>query len=398
MGKVTKEQLMKEKLEETGDILPYQSKIRNLYESVPIQVFVAILIFGNFFVSAAEAQIKPSEGSTAFDVFLVFEYFFAIAFTVELVINWYGFWFIPFWLNAWNWFDFVVVVISLLSLALENLPGISVLRLFRAFRVFRLFKRVPSLKIIIEGVLASMPGVTHAFTILGILMGVWSIMGVEFYSESNPDEFEDFIKAMFTMFQMMTMDSWASGVGRRIIFEQGNPWAALFFISYIFVSGIVMTNVVVAILLEKYLQATQNHDKELAQEEDDAQGDPFDESGWDGFEYSGERQGLLSASSESKVLDSVATEDLVSLLVSATTDEALSMVPREGLVDLARQLWLHSATAKTMKQAATRGNFESNKSNVLPKEVKVKESVAADAGNTGSALLDLLKNKQHDEF
>ena len=53
----------------------------------------------------------------------------------------------------------------------------------------------------------------------------------------------------------------ASGIARRIIFDQGEYSGIPFFISYIFVAGIVMTNVVVAILLEKYLQATQEHEK-----------------------------------------------------------------------------------------------------------------------------------------
>jgi hypothetical protein len=110
--------------------------------------------------------------------------------------------------SGWNIFDFVIVVISLMSLMLSDLPGISVLRLFRAFRVFRLFKRIPSLRMIIEGVLASLPGVFNAFLVLGILMGIWSIMGVEFYrdkrglmgdTEVGPACFGNFFKAMFTM-------------------------------------------------------------------------------------------------------------------------------------------------------------------------------------------------------
>merc|ERR1712048_2085 len=55
----------------------------------------------------------------------------------------------------------------------------------------------------------------------------------------------------------MTMDSWSSGIARIIIYEHGYPMAATFFISYIFIAGIVMTNVVVAILLDKYLEAME---------------------------------------------------------------------------------------------------------------------------------------------
>ena len=60
------------------------------------------------------------------------------------------------------------------------------------------------------------------------------------------------------------MDSWSSGIARNIIFgpeDDPNGYAAgiggvIFFITYIFGAGIVMTNVVVAILLEKYLKVT----------------------------------------------------------------------------------------------------------------------------------------------
>lgn len=70
-----------------------------------------------------------------------------------------------------NVFDFLIVSISWLSMYADQLPGIGVLRLFRAFRVFRLFRRVRSLRLIIEGVLASMPGVSNAFVVLVLLMG-----------------------------------------------------------------------------------------------------------------------------------------------------------------------------------------------------------------------------------
>jgi hypothetical protein len=104
--------------------------------------------------------------------------------------------------SGWNWFDTLIVFITFVSMSEAELPGITVLRLFRAFRVFRLFRRVESLKLIIEGVSAAMPGVMNAFTILAILMGIWSIIGVEFFREHADEEFGNFLKAMFTMWQV----------------------------------------------------------------------------------------------------------------------------------------------------------------------------------------------------
>lgn len=240
----------------------HQNQVRELYETPETQFTVAFLIFLNFVAEAIGAQMLPEDGSDEAYIFLIFEFIFNISFTIELVWNMYGSWFFRFWDSGWNWFDFIIVIVSLLAMMFPALPGISVLRLFRAFRVFRLFKRVKSLKKIIEGVLGALPGVSQAFLVLGILMGIWSVIGVQFFADRMPQFFGDFMKAMFTLFQIMTMDSWSSGIARQIIFDEGLPLAAIFFISYIFIAGIVMTNVVVAILLDKYLEAIDNDKKE----------------------------------------------------------------------------------------------------------------------------------------
>jgi hypothetical protein len=59
------------------------------------------------------------------------------------------------------------------------------------------------------------------------------------------------------MWQVMTLEGWAEKAD-VLVFEHNLPWAAFFFVSYIFIASIIMTNVVVAILLEKYLESTDN--------------------------------------------------------------------------------------------------------------------------------------------
>merc|ERR1719171_780238 len=138
-----------------------------------------------------------------------------------------------------------------------NLPGITVLRLFRAFRVFRLFKRVPSLRKIVLGIMKALPGVASAFVLLALVMGIWSILGVGLFRDNFPDHYGDFFKAMLTSFQIMTFDGWASEVTRPILLKYGGAYA-LYFMSYVFVASIFMSNVVIAILLDKYLSATSD--------------------------------------------------------------------------------------------------------------------------------------------
>ena len=122
----------------------------------------------------------------------------------------------------------------------------------------RLFKRIASLRMIIEGVLASLPGVMNAFIVLAILISIWSIMGVTFFIDDTNHNFDSFGAGCFSMWQVMTMDSWSSAIARPIIFDQGSYVGAPFFISFTFIAGIVMMNVVVAILLDKYLEVCEH--------------------------------------------------------------------------------------------------------------------------------------------
>jgi hypothetical protein len=142
--------------------------------------------------------------------------------------------------------------------------GISVLRLFRAFRVFRLFKRVKALRQIIAGVIESLPGVCNAFVILFLVMGIWSIMACNFFAEKFDREFGNFSKAMLSMFQIMSYDSWSSGITRPVVTTDSDtptPIKAIFFLSYVFISAIIMSNVVLAILLDKFLAASAKFNK-----------------------------------------------------------------------------------------------------------------------------------------
>jgi len=248
--------------------LPAQKAVYTWYQEAKVQFFVAGLIFANFIVSATNSQVLPNkekqdEHPSWTSVFYAFDVFFAWIFTIELLINMWGSYWTPFWKSGWNIFDFVIVIISLLAIYMESLPGIAVLRLFRAFRVFRLFKRIPELKAIIEGVINSLPGVGNAFVVLGLIMGIWSIMGVEFFAGrlkhgKYHNNFGNFSRAMLSLFQIMTFDSWSSGIAWEIIIEW--PQAAIYFVSYVFLAGIVMANVVVAILLNKFLESSEGGD------------------------------------------------------------------------------------------------------------------------------------------
>jgi len=259
----------------------YQLQAGCFYKNIRVQISVAVLIAGNFVVNIIEKQIDP-RGTKYTDVFYVFELFFNIAFTFELLVNMYAFWFRKFWKSGWNVFDVIVVSIGILTTSQVPLPGpFSLLRIMRAFRVFRLFKRVESLNLILVSLAKAMPGVVNAFVLLFIVMSIYAMLAVEFFKDFADDRlflnesggeisletprgqrfgdeyYGNFMKSFYTLFQVLMGDSWSEASVRVLIHRQ-EDWTiqvatGLFFTSFVIVNGIVLVNVVVAVLLEKMM-------------------------------------------------------------------------------------------------------------------------------------------------
>jgi len=266
--------------------LPGQVAVRDFYNRVTIQVFVACLIGANFLTNIVEKEIDP-KGTKFVDVFAGFNLFYNVAFTIELVVNLWGNWWWPFWKSGWNVFDAVVVTIGLVNMAeLPLPPAFGMLRMMRAFRVFRLFKRVKALNKIIVAIAAAIPGVSNAFLILGIVMSIYAILAVELWTHMaedcnspnasefdtrfrtprglcvGPEYFGTFSRSLYTFFQVLTGESWSEMVARPAIWYHYESalkavGGSLFFVSYVLITGFMLINVVVAVLLDKMQDAAQ---------------------------------------------------------------------------------------------------------------------------------------------
>mmetsp|Transcript_28275 Transcript_28275/g.67252 ORF Transcript_28275/g.67252 Transcript_28275/m.67252 type:complete len:485 (+) Transcript_28275:18-1472(+) len=280
----------------------YQRQSAAAYTGLRVQLTVAALIAGNFLMNVIEKWIDP-DGDTYPDLWVGADIFFNVSFAIELVWNMYSFWLWRFWKSAWNVFDVIVVTIGLMNLALPNLPGpLSLLRMMRAFRVFRLFKRVESLHKIIKSLSRAVPGVANAFLILLLVMSIYAILGVEFFGTyanggNYTNEFDEVVEiitarelqfgyenfgsfhlSLFTMFQVLTGESWAEAVARPLLLGNNVVEAfgvAFFFVSFIVVNGVVLINVVVAVLLEKMVDDEKDPQEEEV-EEDEEEGEEED--------------------------------------------------------------------------------------------------------------------------
>jgi len=286
---------------------PKRELARKIYTNSWLQMFVAGLILGNFLVNIIEKEIDPfpAELQHYTTTWESFDAFFNLAFFVELLLNMWGFGgpYKHFWNSGWNVFDFIVVFVGMLLMstdALDNTP-LSQLKMLRTFRVFRLFKRVKSLKKIVDALINAIPGVVNAFVIMVIFMMFYAILAVEYFAplgqgcegrDGNTTEcfgqhpymtaitynadgtnqsvsvetargyafgyeyYGSFTRALFTLFQVMTGESWAEAIARPLMFGlyQDALFVSVFFVSFILLTQIVLTNVIVAVLLDKFVE------------------------------------------------------------------------------------------------------------------------------------------------
>lgn len=288
--------------------LPYQDMLLRIYNHKVFVCLIAFLILGNFIINITEKQIDPDPENQKYPEFFArADVAFNIIFLFELVANMWGYGgpVKAFWLSGWNVFDTIIVLVGVLNMVNALGPPLDKIKLMRAFRVFRLFKRVESLNKIIVALFKSIPGVTNAFIFLSIFFCIYAILAVELFREfgnggvyttydelsgksatndgmttrgfiAGEEYYGTFMRALYTLFQVMTGESWSEAVARPLLFGMYKSSAftvGLFFVSLLILMQIVLLNVVVAVLLEKIVTP----EKSAAEQELDDQMEELDE-------------------------------------------------------------------------------------------------------------------------
>nr|AAR26730.1 putative voltage-gated cation channel subunit [Hyphomonas neptunium] len=189
-------------------------------------------------------------------------------FVAEIVLKLYVYR-LQFFKLGWNWFDFMVVGVSVI-------PGgstFNVLRALRVLRLLRLLHFIPTMKRITEALLTALPGMGAILAILGLVFYVSVVMATYLFSGSqNTENFSTLAASALTMFEVLTMEGW-NGHMRDLMEEY--PWAWMFFIPFILFTVWAILNLFTAVIvdslqdsaLEKMLDAEEKISDELEEQE-----------------------------------------------------------------------------------------------------------------------------------
>jgi voltage-gated sodium channel len=230
-----------------------RTRAQALIEHHHVQNGIITLILINAILLGLETW--PVAMNIAGPFILALDHLILAVFVVEITLRIYVYG-RAFWRDPWGLFDFTVVSIALIPAS----GPFAVLRALRVLRVLRLLTMVPSMRRVVGALLAAIPGLGSIGLMLLVFYYVFAVIATNLFSAAFPEWFGTLGESFYTLFQIMTLESWSMGVVRPVM--EIFPYAWAFFVPFIMVATFTMLNLFIAIIVS----AMQNYSEAEHQE------------------------------------------------------------------------------------------------------------------------------------
>ncbi|TRD10633.1 ion transporter [Erythrobacter insulae] len=177
-------------------------------------------------------------------------------FVVELVLKLFAYR-LAFFRSGWNVFDLAIVSAALIPAGEQ----FSVLRALRILRALRLVSVVPSMRKVIVGLFSAIPSIATVIVMLLLLFYISAVMATKLFGEAFPQWFGSLGSSLYSLFQIMTLESWSMGIVRPVM--EVFPWAWMFFVPFILVTSFIVLNLFIGVIVNAMAEATDEeaHDE-----------------------------------------------------------------------------------------------------------------------------------------
>ncbi|XP_049654393.1 sodium channel protein type 5 subunit alpha-like [Accipiter gentilis] len=275
----------------------YQGFLFDIVTRQAFDVVIMILICLNMITMMVETH-EQSETKT--NILNKINILFVAIFTAECVLKLVALRQYYF-SNAWNIFDLVVVIMSLVALLLSGistafehfLPPIlfRVIRLARIGRILRLIRAAKGIRTLLFALMMSLPALFNIGLLLFLVMFIYAIFGMANFAyvkmEDGIDDmfnFQTFANSMLCLFQITTSAGWDGLLSPILntgppycdpnvngtIGECGKPAIGIiYFVSYIIISFLIVVNMYIAVILENFNAATEESTEPLGEDDFD---------------------------------------------------------------------------------------------------------------------------------
>jgi voltage-gated sodium channel len=239
----------------------WQQKLEDFVDNLIVQYIIVVLIILNAALLGLETNQEVMQAFGAELVLL--DHFILGVFILELIllIIARG---TDFFKDPWSVFDFFVIAIALVP-ATESL---SVLRALRVLRVLRLINKFESMRRVVGGLLSCLPSLASVVSLILIIFYVSAVIATNLFGQEFPELFGGMGNTAFTLFQVMTLESWSDGIARPVM--EKFPYAWVFFIFFILIATFVIVNLFIAVIVDSLTSGSSSEDTQAAREQNDA--------------------------------------------------------------------------------------------------------------------------------
>ncbi len=209
------------------------------------QFIIGVIIFNAILLGL---ETSPEVMGTAGTIILTLDWICLAIFVIEIALKLvaHG---ARFFRSGWNVFDFLIVGIALMPAT----HGLSVLRALRILRVLRVISAAPRLRRVVEGFVTALPGMGSVFLLMGIIFYIGAVMATKLFGASFPEWFGTLGASFYSLFQIMTLESWSMGIVRPVM--DVYPYAWLFFVPFIMVTTFAVVNLLVGLIVNSMQDA-----------------------------------------------------------------------------------------------------------------------------------------------
>jgi voltage-gated sodium channel len=227
-----------------------RQQVNNFIEGQKIQYFITGVIIFNAITLGLETSTFLME--TYGPLLQTIDKIALTIFVIEILLKLYGRG-LGFFKDGWNNFDFIIVGIALVPAS----GTLSVLRSFRILRVLRLMSVVPQMRSVIQALITAIPGMFSIIGLITLIFYVSAVLATNFYSSTFQEWFGDIGSSMYTLFQIMTLESWSMGIVRPVM--DVHPTAWMFFVPFILVTSFAVINLFIGVIVDA--MQSQHHEE-----------------------------------------------------------------------------------------------------------------------------------------
>jgi voltage-gated sodium channel len=148
------------------------------------------------------------------------------------------------------------VILAIVAIAL--VPSAGALSVLWALRILRVISAAPRLRRVVEGFVTALPGMGSVFLLMSIIFYIGAVIATKLFGSDFPQWFGSLGQSGYTLFQVMTLESWSMGIVRPVM--ETYPYAWAFFLPFILVTTFAVVNLLVGLIVNSMQDAHQEED------------------------------------------------------------------------------------------------------------------------------------------